>query len=190
MYSIDSAGNVGNQWSNGNPAIPTAGTILDATWMNMLQAELLNILSVGGVAPVKGTNTQVLTALQAIFNKTPTPSAPSYAGAGLTWQAPGAGYLPLGAYRELNGRFHVEGLCNPASGNPQSIAANTPTTIGTFGIAPSTTLYGTCSVQPSGGTGPVILAYIDTGGVLHIESPAAITIGGLQLCGFQIHGVA
>jgi hypothetical protein len=79
MYQIDSSGSVIAQptpaaagtpgwFTGGNPATGTPATILDADWFNALQAELLAILSAASITPVKGTNNQVLAAIQARFS--------------------------------------------------------------------------------------------------------------------------
>lgn len=67
MYEIDSDGSVSGQWSNGDPTIPVPATVMDATWLNAVQAELINILTAASISPVKGTNNQVLAALRALF---------------------------------------------------------------------------------------------------------------------------
>lgn len=51
-------------YSEGDPAVPTPPTQVNADLLNNLQEELMNILDAGGVAP-NGTYGQVLTALQA-----------------------------------------------------------------------------------------------------------------------------
>lgn len=78
MYRIDNASaagslptpaaaGTGGYWTNGNPGLGLAPTIIDADWLNTVQEELIHIVSVGGGTPTKGTNTQVLTALSALF---------------------------------------------------------------------------------------------------------------------------
>jgi hypothetical protein len=50
-------------FSNGNPGIGAAPTILDADFMNMLQAELLGIVQYAGLTPAKNNNGQLVQAL-------------------------------------------------------------------------------------------------------------------------------
>ncbi|VWC79224.1 putative exported phage protein [Burkholderia aenigmatica] len=54
-------------FTGGNPATGQAATIVDADWLNMVQEELISILTAAGVAPGKATYNQVLAALQILF---------------------------------------------------------------------------------------------------------------------------
>lgn len=188
MYQIDSAGNVSGQWSNGNPAIPTPGTILDATWMNMLQAELLAILTAASISPVKGTNNQVLTALQALFLKsgTPTLNGPSYAA---NWGNPSAGFAQVSAYRTADNQFRVYGFAQTTGS--LSMSAATPVNVATFGIAPAgVSLYGVATdINNSANGGGSYFCYIDTSGVLHFETNGAVTIANGSFVNFAIQGI-
>ena len=67
MYQIDSAGNNAGQWTNGNPMTGTPATLVDATWLNAVQAELCNVAQANGAALAKATTNQVLTAIQALI---------------------------------------------------------------------------------------------------------------------------
>lgn len=78
MYQIDSSGSVATQpapaaagtpgwFTDGNPATATPATILDGDWFNAIQAELINVLAAAGITPTKGTNNQLLSAVNALF---------------------------------------------------------------------------------------------------------------------------
>ncbi len=73
-------------FSNGNPAAGLQATVVPDWWLNQQQEEPLAILAAAEITPVKGTNNQVLTALQKLFASlfspdfagtpnTPTPAA-------------------------------------------------------------------------------------------------------------------
>lgn len=66
MHKTDGDGNVANLFDPGTPGV-TPATQVDAPWLNAVQEELIGILSAASIAPVKGTWTQVLTALRALF---------------------------------------------------------------------------------------------------------------------------
>ena len=63
MHLIDAPGHSANQFVNGNPQLGIDGTDCDAAWLNMVQNELVNLLAILGVAPIKGTNNQLAGAL-------------------------------------------------------------------------------------------------------------------------------
>lgn len=69
MHRIDSSGNVAGAWSNGTPPL-TPGTAMDAAWFNAVQEEVINIIEThAGITLVKGTNTQLWSALIALFGR-------------------------------------------------------------------------------------------------------------------------
>ncbi|WP_431276287.1 hypothetical protein ACQ858_08540 [Variovorax ureilyticus] len=68
MPTPEAAGTAG-WWTEGNPALGQAATLMRASWFNGLQQELLNILSAGGVTPNKTTYNQLLAALNALYSK-------------------------------------------------------------------------------------------------------------------------
>jgi hypothetical protein len=173
MYSIDSAGNVSGQWSNGNPAIPTPGTVLDATWMNMLQAELLAILTAFGVTPVKGTNNQVLASL----NAAPTTHGPASMNAAWT-------NTSLVQYRKLQSEYCIEG----AAITTATIPAATLNQVANFSNAPSTALYGV-AVVTSGGSPIVFPASIIATGDLNLYTGTSQTIPGSSTVHFLVRGI-
>ncbi|QNK65770.1 hypothetical protein [Variovorax sp. PAMC26660] len=51
-------------WTEGNPALGQAATYVRASFLNMLQSELLNILTAAGVTPSKTTYDQLLTSFR------------------------------------------------------------------------------------------------------------------------------
>lgn len=63
MYRVDSDGNVGNMFDDGDPAVPRVATQLDASWHNEVQEELVNIVTGAGGTLSKGTRTQVRNAI-------------------------------------------------------------------------------------------------------------------------------
>lgn len=67
MHRIDSSGSVAGQFTAGNPATGQRATLLDADHMNAIQEEILAVIEAAGIAPVKGTNNQLLTAIQALI---------------------------------------------------------------------------------------------------------------------------
>jgi len=78
MYLIDNstavatmptpgAAGTGGWFTSGDAASGEAATIVDADWLNMLQAELAAILTAGGITPSKATQNQVLAALKKVF---------------------------------------------------------------------------------------------------------------------------
>lgn len=78
MYQIDAIGSVSTLpapaaaatpgfFTNGNPAISEQATILDGDWFNALMMELINVVEAAGISPTKGTNTQVLAAINELI---------------------------------------------------------------------------------------------------------------------------
>lgn len=65
MHRIDGPGaTVDGKFTEGNPAAGVPATVVTAAWMNDVQEELLSVLSAGGIAPVKGTQDQLLRAIR------------------------------------------------------------------------------------------------------------------------------
>jgi hypothetical protein len=78
MFPIDNASAVGvlptpaaagthKYFSGGNALTGTPGTIVEADWMNMVQEELLSVLSAASVSPSKTTYNQLTTAINALI---------------------------------------------------------------------------------------------------------------------------
>ncbi len=55
-------------FTGGDPAGPTAPTVVDADWLNRLQVELLTVIIAAGITPSKTDSTQVLQALYKILS--------------------------------------------------------------------------------------------------------------------------
>lgn len=68
MHRIDGPGaTVDNKFTDGNPASSVPATVVTADWLTELQEEMLSILTAASIAPVKGDQDQVLTAIQAMI---------------------------------------------------------------------------------------------------------------------------
>jgi hypothetical protein len=77
MYRIDDpsaaaslptpeAAGTGGYWTEGNPGSGVPATLLRASWLNMIQEEIRNVVVAGGLTPSKTTYNQLLTAIQAL----------------------------------------------------------------------------------------------------------------------------
>lgn len=66
MHRIDTDGNVGNLFTDGDPAIPQAATIVNDSWLNDVQEELCNAITDAGIGLVKGTQTQLRDAIRSV----------------------------------------------------------------------------------------------------------------------------
>ena len=53
-------------FTQGSPTGGVPATVVDADWLNMVQEELRSVVVAGGETPTKGTNNQLLAAIQAI----------------------------------------------------------------------------------------------------------------------------
>ncbi|MDO9711040.1 hypothetical protein [Paracraurococcus lichenis] len=53
-------------FTDGNPALGIAGTVVTADWLNAQQAEILNVLTAAGITPDKTKQNQLLTAIQTL----------------------------------------------------------------------------------------------------------------------------
>ena len=64
MHRIDTpAATGGNQFTDGNPAIPILATELDAAWANAVQEEIANVVESAGIALSKPDRTQLKQAI-------------------------------------------------------------------------------------------------------------------------------
>lgn len=83
--SIPTPATAGTQgyFTNGNPAAGVPATIVDADWLNMVQQELVNIVTAAGETPSKTTYNQVLLAIKRLVQSqvvlTDTGTANAYA---------------------------------------------------------------------------------------------------------------
>lgn len=65
MHRIDGPGaTVDNRFTDGDPVGGVQATMVTDDWANDVQEELMSILTAGGIAPVKGTQDQVLKAIR------------------------------------------------------------------------------------------------------------------------------
>lgn len=67
MFFTDGDGNVSGQFTNGNPGAGQQATQVNADWLNMVQDEMGNVLSLAGVTPVKSNNAQLVSAIQRVL---------------------------------------------------------------------------------------------------------------------------
>lgn len=95
MYNIDSTGNAGGQFQDGDPVAGVDGTILAAAWLNAIQAELVNIVTAAGLTLDKTNSAQVLAAIKTL-------RAPTLLGSFVTY-VKGDPTLPL----TLDGSWHT-----------------------------------------------------------------------------------
>jgi predicted secreted protein len=62
MHRTDAAGNVANQFTDGPPS--ANATLVDAAWLNDVQENVCQAVEGGGIALIKGTGTQLLSAIR------------------------------------------------------------------------------------------------------------------------------
>ena len=75
MHRIDADAHVSNLFSDGDALIGQPGTKVDAAWLNAAQEEIVAVIEDAGIALVKGTNNQLLAAINdAIEARFPSPS--------------------------------------------------------------------------------------------------------------------
>lgn len=67
MHRIDADAHVGNMFDEGDPLIPRQPTQIDKHWLNAVQEEIVGVILDAGISLVKGTNTQLLSALRNLF---------------------------------------------------------------------------------------------------------------------------
>lgn len=100
MHRIDAAGNAGGLFTEGNPGTGVRATKVDDDWLNAVQEEIVNVVTGAGIALVKGTNTQLRSAILSMIAgvapvvgaaSRPTGDSPYSASTGFT--APRAGYV-------------------------------------------------------------------------------------------------
>jgi hypothetical protein len=67
MYRIDSRGATGDgRFTEGNPTTGTPATVVDASWMNAVQDEIVNVVQAAGLTLAKTDNDQLLEAINLI----------------------------------------------------------------------------------------------------------------------------
>lgn len=67
MHRTDADAHVGNMFDEGDPLVPRQPTQLDKYWLNAVQEEIVGVILDAGISLVKGTNTQLLSALRDLF---------------------------------------------------------------------------------------------------------------------------
>lgn len=63
MHRTDGDANVAGLFDAGDPLVPRLPTQVDPDWLNAVQEEIVNVILAAGVALVKGTNTQLASAV-------------------------------------------------------------------------------------------------------------------------------
>ncbi|VVO19823.1 hypothetical protein PS712_04140 [Pseudomonas fluorescens] len=67
MHRIDGAGaTVDNKFTEGDPVGGVQATVVTAPWLNDMQEELMSVLNAAGIAPVKGTQDQLLKSIRSL----------------------------------------------------------------------------------------------------------------------------
>lgn len=68
MKRIDAADAApGNLFTDGDPLVPIRATVLDASWLNMVQEEIVNVVLGAGIALSPIDNTQLDDAIRALI---------------------------------------------------------------------------------------------------------------------------
>lgn len=68
MFKIDSEGaTVDNQFTEGNPGLGVAATIVSSDWLNAVQGEVVKVIEEMGIALAKADSTQLYTSLIEMF---------------------------------------------------------------------------------------------------------------------------
>jgi hypothetical protein len=67
MHRTDASGNASNLFTDGNAGSGVPATVVDDDWLNAVQEEICNAVEADGTTLVKGTNTQLRSALAAIL---------------------------------------------------------------------------------------------------------------------------
>jgi hypothetical protein len=57
----------GGFFTDGNPLIPVFATVVDASWLNMVQEEIITVLSMAGIAPSALTQHQLYDAIEVLI---------------------------------------------------------------------------------------------------------------------------
>lgn len=113
MHRIDGPGaTVDNKFTEGDPVGGVQATVVTNAWLNDVQEEIISVLSMAGVTPVKGTQDQLALAISKIIQgqigSTITTAGTSSAFT-LTPSPAIAGYVA----QRFNVAFHVAGAATP-----------------------------------------------------------------------------
>lgn len=130
MHRIDGPGaTVDNKFTEGNPASSVPATQVTAAWLNEVQEEMLSILAGASIAPVKGDQDQVLTAIQAMIAASiPAASTDGIAGGFANLKASATG---LSAAVSIT----ADALCVKSAAGQQKV-------LGAVAVAPSFAISG------------------------------------------------
>lgn len=142
MHRTDAPGHVANLHVDLNP--PTPGTVVAAATMNALQEELCGMVEDLGIVLVKGTNTQLKTAIRSLFNMNRVSIIASVAGNALTVAIKNLAGVDASAADPI--WFSFIDSANPASGllvpakltAASSIVISSGSTLGTADATPFT----------------------------------------------------
>jgi hypothetical protein len=85
MFKIDSSGNVAGLFTEGDPGLGQAPTVVSAEWLNAVQTEIVNVVLAAGLALNKADSAQLLAALRAIRVPTLLNPFPVYEKADMTF---------------------------------------------------------------------------------------------------------
>ena len=83
MHRVDASGHVANQYSDGNPGLGIAATVVGATHLNAFQEEIAAAIEASGLALNKPDNTQLKAALSILFGARSTPGGRLTLSAGI-----------------------------------------------------------------------------------------------------------
>lgn len=70
MHRTDGDQHVSNLFNDGDPGVPRLPTQITSAWLNDVQEELVNVVLEAGISLVKGTQTQLRSALQSLYVRT------------------------------------------------------------------------------------------------------------------------
>lgn len=58
----------GNLFTDGNPLVPTPASVLDASWLNMVQEEVAHVVEGAGIALDAANDQQLLAAIKRLID--------------------------------------------------------------------------------------------------------------------------
>ena len=114
MHRIDGPGaTVDNRFTEGDPVGGIQATVVTDDFLNDVQEELMSVLTAAGVAPVKGTQNQVLQAVSKLAqNQTAQAFTTGGTGTALTL-TPSPAISAYAAPLRFSVKFHVDSGANP-----------------------------------------------------------------------------
>ena len=102
MHRTEAPNNVANMFVDKVPGV-SPGTIVDSDFLNAVQEEVATFIEGRGVTLVKGTNTQLATALSTVTRIAPTMAA--------NWTSGPSGAPSVFYFKDATGRVSLEGVC-------------------------------------------------------------------------------